>query len=53
MATIKLTYLDYKGRAELVRFILVQAGVDFEDNRIKAEKWAEDMPGKSKSVCTS
>ena len=46
MATIKLTYLVYKGRAELLRFILSQAGVDFEDKRIKPEKWAEEMPGK-------
>ena len=46
MAAIKLTYLDYKGRAELLRFILAQAGVEFQDNRIKPEKWAEEMPGK-------
>lgn len=46
MATVKLTYLDFKGRAELLRFILAQAGVDFEDIRIKPDKWAEKMPGK-------
>lgn len=46
MATIKLTYLDYKGRAELLRFILSQAGVEFEDRRLKPEQWAEEMPGK-------
>lgn len=50
MATTKLTYLNLKGRAELLRFILTQAGVDFTDNRIEPEKWAEQMPGKYKEV---
>lgn len=45
-ATTKLTYLNYRGRAELIRFILAQAAVDYEDNRIEPEKWAEVMQGK-------
>lgn len=44
-ATTKLTYLNYRGRAELIRFILAQAAVDYEDNRIEPEKWAEVMQG--------
>ena len=46
MATIKLHYLNLKGRAELIRFILAQADVDYEDDRIETERWAETMPGK-------
>lgn len=48
MAAIKLTYLNFRGRAELLRFMLAQAGVEFTDNRIETEKWAEEMPGKWK-----
>lgn len=44
-STIKLTYLDYRGRAELLRFILAQASVNFEDNRIKPQDWAGAVPG--------
>lgn len=50
MATIKLTYLNYKGRAELLRYILAQAAVDYEDNRIEPEKWTEEMPGKKEAL---
>lgn len=52
MATVKLTYLNYKGRAELLRFMLAQASVDFEDNRIEPEEWAEKMPGKCSIHCS-
>lgn len=41
MAQYKLTYLNYRGRAELIRFILSQAGIDFEDCRIAPEEWQE------------
>jgi hypothetical protein len=46
MASIKLTYLNYKGRAELLRYILAQASVEYEDNRIDPGAWGEAMPGK-------
>lgn len=46
MATVKLTYLNFKGRAELLRYILAQASVEYEDIRIEPEKWAEAMAGK-------
>lgn len=45
MATIKLTYLNYRGRAELIRFILSQAGIKFDDIRLAPEKWSEIRPG--------
>ena len=41
MATFKLTYLNYRGRAELIRFILSHAGIKFEDIRLAPEKWSE------------
>merc|ERR1711892_145214 len=41
MSGIKLTYFNLKGRAELARLILAQAGVDYEDCRIQGEEWAE------------
>ena len=46
MAAIKLTYLTFRGRAELLRFMLAQAGVDFTDTRIEPKEWPEKMPGK-------
>ena len=45
MATFRLTYLHYRGRAELIRFILSQAGIQFEDIRLPPEKWNEIRPG--------
>lgn len=45
MAAVKLTYLKYKGRAELIRFILAEASIKFEDIRLEAKEWTEKMPG--------
>lgn len=45
MAAVKLTYLNFRGRAELIRYILAQAAVEFEDNRIEPQNWAESVPG--------
>lgn len=47
MAEYKLVYLNYRGRAELIRFILAYAGVKYEDSRIDPEKWPEMRPGSS------
>ena len=44
MATYKLTYFNGRGRAETIRFIFVQAGVDYEDNRVGGEDWAKFKP---------
>lgn len=39
MANYKLVYLNYRGRAELIRFIFAQASVEYEDDRISPEEW--------------
>ncbi len=36
---IKLTYFNLRGRAEIARLILAQAGVEYEDRRIQREEW--------------
>jgi len=41
---IKLTYFDVRARAELSRIILAQAGVEYEDCRIKGEEWQKMKP---------
>ena len=45
---IKLTYFDVRARAELSRMILAQAGVEYEDCRIKGEDWQKMKPGKKR-----
>ena len=44
MPTYKLYYFPSKGRAELIRWIFVQAGVPYEDKRIAGEEWAAFKP---------
>jgi len=44
MPTYKLTYFDAKGRAELIRFLFAQAGVEYEDIRLTQEQFAEMKP---------
>ena len=39
MSGIKLIYFNLMGRAETARLILAQAGVSYEDKRIKKEEW--------------
>ena len=45
MADYKLVYLNYRGRAELIRFILAHAGVAYEDSRIDTDSWLKQRPG--------
>ncbi|EDV21293.1 expressed hypothetical protein [Trichoplax adhaerens] len=41
MPSIKLTYFNGPGRAELIRLIFAQGGVDFTDERIEGKDWPE------------
>ena len=43
-AKIKLTYFNLRGRAEVARLILAQAGAEYEDNRIEREAWPALKP---------
>ena len=40
MSSYKLYYFNSKGRAELIRWIFLQAGVPFEDVRLTDQDWA-------------
>lgn len=40
----KLIYFNVTGRGEVSRFIFAQAGVKYEDHRVKAENWMQLKP---------
>ena len=44
MPTYKLYYFNVRGRAEPIRFVFAQAGVQYEDVRLTQEQWAEFKP---------
>ena len=44
MPQYKLTYFGGRGRAEIIRLIFAQAGVQYEDKRITKEEWGELKP---------
>ena len=44
MPHYKLTYFDTPGRAETIRFIFAQAGVEYEDCRLPRDEWPEFKP---------
>merc|ERR1711970_1528172 len=41
MSSIKLTYFNLRGRAELARLILAQAGAQYEDCRVEQGNWPD------------
>jgi len=42
----KLTYFNFAGRAEPIRWILAAAGVRYVDDRIQASSWSSLKQGK-------
>jgi len=42
MPDYKLTYLNVKGKGEVIRLIFAVAGVEYEDYRIERENWAAE-----------
>ncbi|XP_048729241.1 hematopoietic prostaglandin D synthase-like [Ostrea edulis] len=44
MTKYTLHYFNLKGRGEIVRLMLVAAGVDFEDHRVEREEWPKLKP---------
>nr|XP_031842331.1 glutathione S-transferase-like isoform X1 [Nomia melanderi] len=44
MPTYKVTYFNFTGLGEPIRFLLAQAGIPFEDNRIAFEEWPALKP---------
>ena len=45
MSKPKLIYFNSRGRAEITRYVLAQAGVDYEDVRLTKEEWEKMKPG--------
>ena len=44
MSAYKLTYFGFRGRAEPIRLIFAQAGVEYTDDRIPFEDWPARAP---------
>ena len=44
MPSYKLYYFNQMGRGELIRWILLQAGLPYEDVRLTDQEWAEFKP---------
>lgn len=45
MPSYKLFYFNGKGRAEVIRFIFAQTGVEYEDVRFSKEEWPQYKQG--------
>lgn len=45
MASYKVTYVDARGRAELLRLMFAYKGIEFEDVRVPAKDVAEVLKG--------
>ena len=46
MPTYKLVYFEARGRAELLRLIFTESGVDFLDEKVSVEEWPEKKTSK-------
>jgi len=48
MSSYKLTYFNFTGLAEPIRFLLSYLNIDFEDNRFEREQWPSIKPSNLK-----
>jgi len=44
MPNYKLTYFNGRGRAEIVRMLFAEAGVEYVDERLERDQWAKIKP---------
>ena len=44
MPAYKLYYFPSRGRAEMIRYVFAQAGVEYEDVRVGGEEWGKLKP---------
>lgn len=50
MVHYKLVYFNARGRAEIARLMLAEAGVDYEDYRFDFSQWPAEKESKLVSV---
>ena len=43
MSSYKLSYFDIRGKAEIIRLIFAQTGVEYEDIRIGQDEWRDQL----------
>ena len=46
MPTYRISYFPGRGRAEVMRLLFAQAGVEYEDRRLEGDEWQALKPGK-------
>lgn len=44
--TFKLSYFNFKGLGEPIRYLFAYAGQNYEDNRVSQEDWPTIKPSK-------
>jgi len=49
--SIRIHYFNARGRAELIRLILVEAEVEFEETKIPLAEWSDYDKGKLSKKC--
>ena len=51
MPTYSLWYFNFRGRAEVPRLIMKEAGIEFEDRRVPFEDWFQKLkPSKNEMI---
>lgn len=49
--SIKLTYFNLRGGGEVIRYLLMYGGIDFEDIRVTSEDWPKIKPSMYICMC--